>query len=321
MEEIKISIIIPVYNVGNALIKCVESIKNQPYDDYEVILIDDGSTDTVTKDLLEKYENEGGKIVVFHKPNGGCFDARKYGLMKANGEFVSYGDSDDFFSENCIELMHKAIDHPADLYLMNNYLNKPGTEEFYIEKELTTGYSDMNWFMDQMLHVRINAVWDKIYKRALLEKAMDKLKENIIFGDDTYINNGYLRYVNSVYIMNETTYFHYVDSSTSVCGRKVKPELLKEISIVFDSLSFISDIEGVTKKGCNAYRDFYYGCYARAIASLLNQGFEKKDINILTQKNDIMKKIFIFEATSLKGFVYRIILKFKLYRMAELIYR
>lgn len=89
------SIIIPVYNVESYLKECVESILNQSYKDYEIILVDDGSTDN-SGSICDDYAGKYSKISAEHKVNGGLSDARNYGLKKANGEYVLFIDSDDF---------------------------------------------------------------------------------------------------------------------------------------------------------------------------------------------------------------------------------
>ena len=92
-----VSVIIPVFNSKRFLRRCLESVIAQDYEDFETILVDDGSTDdsgTICEEYSEKYAN----VVVYHKKNGGASLARKYGLEKANGKYVCFVDSDDWFA-------------------------------------------------------------------------------------------------------------------------------------------------------------------------------------------------------------------------------
>lgn len=96
-----ISIIIPVYNVAEYLLNCVQSVLKQTYTDFEILLVDDGSTDS-SKELCDKLVEKDSRIKVFHKKNGGLSSARNYGIEKALGEYIIFLDSDDYWIENDI---------------------------------------------------------------------------------------------------------------------------------------------------------------------------------------------------------------------------
>lgn len=104
MKEDLISIIIPVYNVEKYLDKCIESIINQTYNNIEIILVDDGSTDNSGK-ICDKYREKDNRIKVIHKENGGLSDARNHGLDIAKGKYVTFIDSDDFINEKFCEIL------------------------------------------------------------------------------------------------------------------------------------------------------------------------------------------------------------------------
>lgn len=106
----KFSIIIPVYNVEKYLPVCIESIVKQTYTDFEVILVDDGSTDS-SPDLCDKYADECGSIHVIHQSNKGLSSARNNGVKKATGEYILFLDSDDYYSDvNCLEKIQRVAD-------------------------------------------------------------------------------------------------------------------------------------------------------------------------------------------------------------------
>lgn len=100
----EISIIVPFYNLEGCVKYCLDSILEQTYNDFEVICVDDGSTDT-TKDALDAYAHRDDRIHVFHKQNGGAASARNYGVRKACGEFVSFVDGDDIVSPYYLETL------------------------------------------------------------------------------------------------------------------------------------------------------------------------------------------------------------------------
>lgn len=109
-----ISIIIPIYNTQKYLEKCIESVENQTYNNMEVILVNDGSTDSsekVIQPYLQKYEN----IKYYKKKNGGLSDARNYGIQKATGDYICFLDSDDFIDIDLFSNLKKYIDSDYDM--------------------------------------------------------------------------------------------------------------------------------------------------------------------------------------------------------------
>ena len=110
-----ISLVIPVYNVEKYLDKCMESVLAQTYDNYEVILVDDGSTDNSGK-MCDEYAERDSRVTVYHQKNSGVSVARNVGIENAKGEFISFIDSDDWVDESYLEkLVNAQIKYNADL--------------------------------------------------------------------------------------------------------------------------------------------------------------------------------------------------------------
>ncbi len=110
-----ISVIVPVYNVESCLGKCLDSILEQTYRDFELLLIDDGATDS-SGDICERYAKTDERIKVFHKPNGGLSDARNYGIERASGDYLTFIDSDDYIIANYLEVLYKmATENNAEI--------------------------------------------------------------------------------------------------------------------------------------------------------------------------------------------------------------
>ena len=103
-----ISVIVPIYNVEKYLIKCIESIINQTYKDLEIILVDDGSTDSSGK-ICDEFATKDNRIKVIHKKNGGLSSARNIGLDICKGNYISFIDSDDYIELDMYEKMIKII--------------------------------------------------------------------------------------------------------------------------------------------------------------------------------------------------------------------
>ena len=110
-----ISLVVPIYNVEKFLGQCIESIINQTYNDIEIILVDDGSTDNSGK-ICDEYKSIDNRIRVIHKVNGGLSSARNAGMRIAQGEYICFIDSDDYIDSQMLEIMKKQIKN-ADIVI------------------------------------------------------------------------------------------------------------------------------------------------------------------------------------------------------------
>ncbi len=167
----KYSIIIPIYKVENYLRNCINSVLNQTFKNYEIILVDDGSPDSCGE-ICDEFSNKYSFIKTIHKKNGGLSDARNVGLKNATGEYVIFLDSDDFWIDN--EFLNnnvKKLDG-KDLIIFNSIKyysdNKMSLSRFQITEEFDTLSRD-----DRMSYIIQNNIykacaWDKIIKRSLL---------------------------------------------------------------------------------------------------------------------------------------------------------
>ena len=119
MADELISIIVPIYNVEKYLRQCLDSILNQTYQNFECLLINDGSPDN-SADICREYVEKDSRFKYFEKENGGLSDARNYGIRQSKGSYITFVDSDDWLEENAVEiLMKRAEETGADLIYFN----------------------------------------------------------------------------------------------------------------------------------------------------------------------------------------------------------
>ena len=124
-----VSVIVPVYNVEKYLCQCLDSVLNQTYTDFEMILIDDGSTDASGK-ICDDYAQKDSRITVIHKENGGQSIARNMGIDAARGEYIYFLDSDDYIREDALEkLVFTANETGADIVFFERYMYRDGSSE------------------------------------------------------------------------------------------------------------------------------------------------------------------------------------------------
>ena len=117
-----ISVIVPVFNVENYLHYAMESLEKQTYKNFEIILVNDGSTDNSGK-LCDDYSKKYPNVRVFHKENGGLSDARNFGVENANGEFITFLDSDDYLEINALEYLYR-VQKKYDVDIVTTILNR-----------------------------------------------------------------------------------------------------------------------------------------------------------------------------------------------------
>ena len=118
-SKVLFSILIPVYNTEDYLEACIESVLNQDFQDYEIVLVDDGSLDR-SPEICDCYAKNYYNIRVIHKKNEGLFLARKTGVENASGQYLLFLDSDDMFRDDALQLLKKCIDtNGSDLILFN----------------------------------------------------------------------------------------------------------------------------------------------------------------------------------------------------------
>lgn len=224
MEESKISLIIPIYNVQKYLEKCLQSAISQKYENMEFICIDDGSTDG-TGDILDAFAAKDNRIIAVHQENGGESAARNEGLKIMSGDFYGFLDCDDWIEPDMyFDLMNAAVNAEADMAaggwrkeyknysqsmpnkkkLNNNELNR---------RELMTCVYRRDDFQ------RFAYIWDKLYRREL---AYDRKGDLILFdtdlalgGDVVYLAQMLLNTRKAVFIDRE--YYHYRQREDSGC--------------------------------------------------------------------------------------------------------
>ena len=239
----KYSVIIPVYNVEKYINRCLKSILSQRYNDLEIILIDNGSTDR-SGSICDIYANEGANISVYHIENHGVGSARNFGLSKARGEFIYFVDSDDYLVGNLFAEFEDKLVPDLDLLVFSYYnsFEQELTERNRTKKCLPySGLYDKNDFIkiftDLFLSDMLYTVWNKFYRREFL------IKTNISFekyelGEDVRFNLNVYRNVNKVYLSQDSYYVYVIGrkgSAMSGYNPKRLQYQLQELKLV-DSL-------------------------------------------------------------------------------------
>lgn len=186
------SIIVPVYNVERYLHRCINSVLTQTFEDYELILVDDGSRDDSGK-IVDEFAAIDRRIVAIHKTNGGLVSARKAGLAVARGEYIIPLDADDWLAENALQYIGNAIDeHAPQMICYGHYVGTetelrsvPITHEksFYLKDAISKEFLP-NLLTGNRARCITPTVWGKAFKRDLYEKFQSPVDDRIQMGED-----------------------------------------------------------------------------------------------------------------------------------------
>lgn len=220
------SVIVPVYNVENWLEKCLESILFQKNDNYELIIVDDGSTDN-SSNICDKYASENSNIVVLHKKNEGLVSARNAGLNIAKGEYVIYIDGDDWIKPNYFNQCQKILEEHINLDLIIfNYKCIYSTRSEIVEKnaKINNGYFDHILLQKKIFpHLMWNKLnWkiepspcNKIFKRDLLKKHICE-DLSITIGEDVAFVYEYIFNCKNIFFFDKVLYCYNRNNSNSL---------------------------------------------------------------------------------------------------------
>lgn len=280
--EIKISVIVPVFNVEKYLYKCIDSIVNQTYSNLEIILVDDGSTDNCGV-ICDNYSLKDNRIKTIHKKNGGLSDARNAGLEVAAGDYVSFIDSDDYihksFYEILIGLIVKYDGDIAQCEYLNIYeedTNNFNKDKFHIDEKVTV--LDNNAVLNNLFnenYINTVVVWNKLYKKDLF-KDIRYPKGKV--HEDEYTTYKVLFNTNKMILTCRQMYY-YLQRSTSIMGKGFNIKCLDKLDAYYEQILFYNnkklfDLEDKAK-------------------SRLEGLIEESMINVL--KSDLNNKNQIFE--------------------------
>ena len=236
----KLSIIIPVYNVALYLTKCLNSIISQDEKDYELLLIDDGSTDGSSK-ICEKYASENSNIHYMYKENGGVSTARNLGLSHAQGDYICFVDADDWVEPSYLQtlLSYTQQENAADItYFGVNFIRQEGSiesvtpipckceERVSIEEQLfQLRYVDK--------HELFGFTWNKMFKADIIRQHDLRFAENICFREDELFTISYCQYTNSLQVI-ATPLYNYCMNNSGLTSKGMKPEEFLPFSLLLE---------------------------------------------------------------------------------------
>lgn len=242
-NEPLVSVIIPVFNSEQYLCRCIDSIINQTYKNLEIVLVDDGATDG-SPTICEGYRQKDSRILTIHKKNNGVSSARNVGLDLANGEFISFVDSDDYIDEECIAkaVMHIGVSDICCYSLTQVFKNDNELQE-------ATFCDYVLQFTNIEVYEFVYRHWQPfcacLYRKSLIEMIGLRYKESVHYGEDRIFFLTYILHVRSlIYIPYHLYYYNIglnisnhnyqaiLDYNTKVPECEMTLELFKKMGII-----------------------------------------------------------------------------------------
>lgn len=219
MSAPKVSIIIPIYKAENYLENCLCSIKGQTMQEWEAILVDDGSPDS-SGEICDRFSAEDSRFITIHKKNAGVGAARQTGLDNATGEYVTHADPDDWVEPDLFEETYSyAIEHHADIVLFDYYLEANGAQQ--ICKQMPSDFDSVSVMRDLFKGKVFGSCWSKLVRRSAFVDNNIRFREDLPLGEDTYITA--CLFLHGLKIVHkEKAYYHYI--------RDINPQALTKVA-------------------------------------------------------------------------------------------
>ena len=306
---IEVSVVVPIYNAGKKLEKCIKSILNQTFTNFELILVNDGSTDN-SINICKKYELKDNRVRVIDKKNEGSIATRNRGVMEASGDYIMFVDADDYIATTAIEKLYiDAKDKNLDIIVCNTYkvlgdraiIKQINNSHYFKNDKIYEGNDIKDKLAEAYLHGHPfpASIHSKLYKRELLlssGKYLDRIK---FLGDDMYYNLEMFLKAKKVKVIREPLYYYRTGGFTS----RYMPhhfydigngyEIHKEVIEEYYKDTKVERYKGISIMLLNSLRTSLY--------NVINSNLKEKEIKELIQ--EYVDNSSIIEASKDEGSV------------------
>ena len=256
-----VSVIVPIFGAEKTLLRCLNSLKSQTFEDFEVLMIDDGSPDRCGE-IIDDYAKSDNSFKAFHKENGGVSSARQFGIEHAQGEYTIHADPDDWVEPTMLEdMLLKAQEDDADMVICDFFENTYKGQKYVKQKPTSL---DSIVVLSDLFSYLHGSVWNKLIKRKCYSDFNIKFPTELSFCEDEYVCVSLLMNKIKVSYLDKA-YYHYVRNNVNSLSMKYDRSSYlqdKKIIDVYERLlmgnpmcSFIVN----KKKESAVYRAFYLG--------------------------------------------------------------
>lgn len=303
-----ISIIIPIYNGEKYLKVCLDSILAQTYTHFELILVDDGSTDTSSQ-ICDAYAESDSRVITYHISNGGVSHARNYGINVAKGGWITFIDCDDWITPDYLKDFASQNLEPSTLYIIQadkveNGKIKPWP---YLYKEGICKLKAGNERIIDKLLV-YGTPWGKFFNSAVVKENKILFDEQISNHEDTLFYFEYIRRIKNIRILS-SRYYYRIESTGSLSKNMAKyQDFLYSSSRITDELNCLIQSNGLKNGNFRRTRHLIQYIKTKAIRSSYfrnESDVEKEDVLKIVNRKDILK---YYRPTSFRAIVFMMVL-------------
>ena len=292
MERV-LSIIIPTYNCSRFVDEGIGSVLSQLPDDYELVIVDDGSTDD-TVERLKAYEGTRENLKIFYGEHKGASAARNMGLDLATGCFVAFMDCDDCLQDDFIEKSRPLLDKDADLYIFGiEWIPLQGDREYWTVTD--RHFETASDFADEYIRTRKMLVYsncNKFYRRSIIEEQQIRFREGLAFGEDRLLNYEFLAHCGSI-VTSSLIYLRYIQRSLKSMSSGYVPDYFETVLMLHDKKvdCFLNLSKGTTREERNDFIAYDISTEIERTINRFSEHPEEKEENLPKIKQFLMSEL------------------------------
>ena len=253
----EISVIVPVYNTEKYLPRCIESLLRQTFSDFELLLIDDGSTDRSAL-ICTAYSMRDSRVRLIPSKHLGVCEVRNLGLENARGKYIMFCDSDDFVKPEWMERLHFFAEKYPDCLVNCEYAFAVPSEKKMSVKRLKDAtrsqFIDKKHFFPMSMESMALHLWTRIFRADVISKNRLTFRADMVQGEDIVFIAEYLRYCRGFYYIKECLYF-WTDNKTGSLSRDYHPHCFEDMKKVYETRKELIDSRYM--------QDFYDDAFVR----------------------------------------------------------
>ncbi len=279
MENIIVSVVIPVYNAEKYIIQCIESLQQQTFTYFECVLVDDGSVDE-SKSLLKRFCKEDLRFRYIYQENSGPSAARNRGVQEANGKYLIFIDADDFIKTNYIEQLVNEIEKGFDLVCCGYIdISKYGIV-------LWNDFEEVDFSKEKLVHCIVRGtggvLWGKIFKTSIVKDNNIQLDNKLFMCEDMIFVLQYAEYVNKWSLIRENLYCYNRLNENSI-SKKISDRYLNNYEIFFKRL--IEELENLSVSAATL-EEYSNKKIAETLTNMIRASKEKRNFILKLKENN-----------------------------------
>lgn len=281
-----ISIIIPVYNGEKYLHRCLDSVINQSYQELDIIIVNDGSTDA-SLEICKAYQKRDGRIQIIKTENAGVSSARNRGMELVKTEWILFMDADDELPFNAIEIYHKTIQDKPDADFIVGGIDKISARRVIHSSFIPISICEevgKNYAVNILYNLSYGTVWGKLFRFGVIKKQGLQFDQKLTHGEDCVFVYEYLQFSKHPQSIQDTIYRYYVNdlSVTKKFNRGI-------LDSYFNALETLKKC--INEKDQVELQAFYHSCILHLLLITVNYSFHKNNPNSFLKKMHEYKKL------------------------------